>query len=182
MERPKIGDFFVEKRILTVEQKNHVLEYAHQSGKSFGEAGLELGVITRDDMVRVFGPSFEIDFFYLDARYFPAVTKDALSLDEILQHGALPLGFKKKSGFLSQKKAINVGFLDPGRAGNVEAVRELLLRRLADAGVTEVKIFLVLSDQYLDVLRSVYGKDRTYLRGLEPGALDPSLALQLSDA
>lgn len=171
----------MERGILTPEERKHVLEYAHQTGKSFGEAGLELGLITHEEMVRVFGPSFEIDFFYLDSRYFPAATKGALTPEEILRYGALPLGYKKKSGFLSKKKAINVGFLDPGNEAQVGAVRELLLNRLGSEGVTEVKTFLVLSDQYVDVLRDNFGKDRTALRGLDPAALDPVLALYLSE-
>lgn len=181
MERPKIGDFFVEKEILTVEEKNHVLEYAHQAGKSFGEAGLELGLLTREDMISVFGPSFEIDFFYLDSRYFPVATKGALTIEEILRYGALPLGYKNRASFLSKKKAINVGFLDPGNESNVSAVRDILLKRLGKDGVTEVKIFLVLSDQYVDVLRSHFGKDADSLRRLDPAALDPVLALHLSE-
>lgn len=180
MEKKKIGDFFVERKILTPEEKSHVLDYAHHSGKSFGEAGLELGILSRDDMIKVFGPSFEIDFFYLDPKYFPAVTKEALSVNEILRYGALPLGFKRKSGFLSQKKSVNVGFLDPGNEANVGSVRDLLLSRLAKDGVTDIKIFLILSDQYMDVLRNSYGKDRQFLQGCDPAELDPVLQLHLS--
>jgi hypothetical protein len=178
MEKKKIGDFFVERKILTPEEKTHVLDYAHQSGKSFGEAGLELGVLTREDMVKVFGPSFEIDFFYLDPRYFPAATKGALTVEEVIRYGALPLGVKRKSGFLSKKKAINVGFLDPGREETVEAVRSILLKRLENEGVTEIKIFLILSDQYMDVLRTSYGKERSEIERCE---LDPVLALHLGE-
>lgn len=180
MEKKKIGDFFVEKKILTPEEKSHVLDYAHHNGKSFGEAGLELGLLTREDMIHVFGPSFEIDFFYLDPRYFPAATKDALTLQEILRYGALPLGFKRKSGFLSKKKTINVGFLDPGNEETVQAVRAALLGRFGGEGVTDIKIFLLLSDQYMDVLRMSYGKDHSYLQGCDPAALDPVLQLHLS--
>ncbi|MGZ3694536.1 MAG: hypothetical protein ACXWQO_10175 [Bdellovibrionota bacterium] len=180
MERKKIGDFFVEKKILTVEEKNHVLEYAQQHGKSFGEAGLELAMLTREDMIKVFGPSFEIDFFYLDQRYFPVATKDALTMEEILRYGALPLGFKRLSGFLGHKKALNVGFLDPGNEESVSAVRAILLKRLEKEGVTDIKIFLLLSDQYLDVLRTTYGKDRANLLDSSPAQLDAVLAMHLN--
>lgn len=181
MEKKRIGDFFVEKSILTLQEKNHVLEYALQGGKSFGEAGLELGLISREDMIEVFGPNFEIDFFYLDPRYFPAATRSALSPEEILRYGALPLGYKRKSGFLSQKKVINVGFLNPGDTATVEAVKTLLTQRLAKEGVVDIKIFLLLSDQFLDVLRISYGKDRAFLEACPAGTLDPVLQLYLSN-
>jgi hypothetical protein len=180
MERRKIGDFFVERSVLTLEEKNHVLEYAHQSGKSFGEAGLELGLLKREEMIRVFGPSFEIDFFYLDPRYFPVVSRDALSVPEILRYGALPLGFKKVSGFLSRKRVANVGFLDPGNKESVSSVRNILRERLGKDGVSDIKIFLLLADQFMDVLRESYGQHRSQLQGLDPEKLDPVLALSLN--
>jgi hypothetical protein len=180
MEKKKIGDLFVEKKILTPEQKTHVLEYAQQHGKSFGEAGLETGLLTREDMIQVFGPSFEIDFFYLDPKYFPLATKEALTTAEILRYGALPLGFKRLSGFMAKKKQVNVGFLDPGNQESVQAVRAILLKRLEKEGVSDIKIFLLLSDQYLDVLRLSYGQERAALQGQNPEQLDPMLLLNLN--
>ena len=179
MERKKIGDFFVERKILTPEQKDHILDFSRQTGKSFGEAALELEILTRDDMVEVFGPGFEIDFFYLDPRYFPAVTKDTLTIDEILRFGALPLGFKR-SGFLSQKKHVNVGVLNPSDTKAMGELRSILLNRLEKEGVTDIKVFLILSDQYLDVLRMFYATERQQVAARDPNALDEVLRLYLS--
>ncbi len=181
MERRRIGDLFVERGIITPEERTKILEHGQKAGKAFGEAGLELGLITREEMVKVFGPNFEIDFFYLDSKYFPAVAKDILSLDEILRFGALPLGFKKKNSFLSSKKIANVGFLDPGNDDSVNKVRSILLERLSPEGVSDVKIFLLLSDQFLDVLQNIFGKDKAIIKTLDPSALDRVLALHLRD-
>ncbi len=175
MEKRRIGDLFVEKKVISLEDKNRILEHAHLNGKSFGEAGLELGMLKREDMIRVFGPSFEIDFFYLDPEYFPVATVKALSIEEILRYGAMPLGFKKKSGFLSKNKYLNVGFLNPANKAAVQAVESLVIRRLENENVTSVKIFLIIADQFVDVLRSVYGKDDAYIEGQNPADLEPLL-------
>ncbi len=159
MDKKRIGDYFLEKGILSEHDKNHILKIAHQTGKSFGEAGLDLGLIKREDMVKVFGPSFEIDFFYLDAKYFPLVTKHALELPEILRFGTLPLGLKKREGFLSKGKLLNIGFLNPSNQQNVKEVEKIVRQKLHTHQVTDIKIYLILADQFLHIVREVYGLD-----------------------
>ncbi len=159
MDKKRIGDYFLEKGILSEHDKNHILKIAHQTGKSFGEAGLDLGLIKREDMVKVFGPSFEIDFFYLDAKYFPLVTKHALELPEILRFGTLPLGLKKREGFLSKGKLLNIGFLNPSNHQNVKEVEKIVRQKLHAHQVTDIKIYLILADQFLHIVRDVYGLD-----------------------
>jgi hypothetical protein len=158
-------------------RRDEILDLAHKTGQSFGEAGLALGLLSREDMIRVFGPGFEIDFFYLDPRFFPQATAGALTVEEILHFGALPLGFKKKSGFLAKERFLNVGFLDPANKATVSAVEALVAGRLRGENVVGIKIFLLLADQFLNVLREVYGKERSFLQAHDQAALDPALRL-----
>lgn len=159
MDRKRIGDYFIEKGILSEKDKNHVLKVAHQTGKSFGEAALDLGVISREDMVRVFGPSFEIDFFYLDSKYFPLVTKSVLDLEHILKYGTIPLGLKKKEGFLSKGKFLNLGFLNPSNKDNVKEVESIVRQKMTDHFISDIKIYLILADQFIHIVKDIYGLD-----------------------
>jgi hypothetical protein len=157
MERKRIGDYFVEKGILTEKDKHHILSVANQSGKSFGETVLDLGLVTRKDMVKVFGPNFEIDFFYLDSKYFPMITKSVLEIEQMLKYGCMPLGLKKKEGFLSRSKSLNLGFLNPSNRNSVNEIEKIALKKLASHHVSDTKIYLILADQFIEVIREVYG-------------------------
>ena len=109
----RIGEFLVSKKILTPQQVDRILEYSKMRGLRFGEAGLELGYLSREAFIQVFGPNFEVDFFHLNPNYFPELTKDLIPLEMVLRYGVLPLGFKSEFGFFRRRKHVNLGFLSP---------------------------------------------------------------------
>lgn len=174
----KIGQFLVEKGVLHPEQVQEVLSYSGRTGMRFGEAALELKLLTREQLVDVFGPGFQTAFFHLDTDYFPAQTRDLITLSEALQYGVLPLGYKTEAHLLKRHKVLNLGFLDPSKTEQVKKVESLVLPRAAKE-TQGIKIFLVLADQFLTVLRDHYGLSDGALQSVPSDALDPILCMEL---
>src|ERR1700751_1048512 len=137
----RIGDFLVEKKVLTPAQVEQVLEYGRRENLRFGEAGMKLGLLTEDAMVRVFGKNYRVDFFHLDGKFFPRQTSPIIPLDTILQFGVLPLGFKNEYGLFKSGRILNLGMLDPGRKDALQAA-ETEARKHTESNRT--KVFLVL--------------------------------------
>ena len=186
--RKRIGDFLLEKGVVTETQILEILKHSHKTGMRFGDAGLDLGIITREKMVEVFGPSFAVDFFHVEPEYFPKVTQDLLSHDLMLRYGALPLGFKTEHKFFRAKRMLNIGMLDPSRGDAPEKALEKLqataaekLERQGAGAIHGTKMFLILADQFLVILREVYGLDEAALRRLDPKDLDPTLTMFLEN-
>jgi hypothetical protein len=79
----------------------------------------------------------------------------------MLKLGVLALGLKKSFGLFRQGKYLNIGLLDPSNLNNLKEIEAIALERLKKENVLGIKVFLVLSDQFLDVLREVYGKEES---------------------
>jgi hypothetical protein len=134
---------------------------------------MELGFVTQDRMVEIFGPNHAVDFFHLQPEYFPQHSRDALDLATILKWGVLPLGFKAERKFFSTKRILNLGALDPSRPG---------LREACTAACTQahgVRPYLVLGDQFVAILMKVYGLTPARLAALKESETDPTLQLFL---
>jgi hypothetical protein len=170
--RKRIGTLFVEKGLLNESDTDRIAEYAERSGRRFGDAAQELGLVKREDLVALFGKS-DADFFYLDSRYFPETTKNLLSPDEILRFGALPLGSKKSTKLFRSGTIVNVGMLDPSDTSAIKAMEAIFRSRGNALGI---KVFLILADQFLDALDRVYGQKEEDFQG-KP--LQETLALYL---
>src|SRR5579883_2363825 len=115
MSVKRIGEFLVEKKVLKPAEVEQILEYGRRENLRFGEAGVKLGLLTEDALVRVFGKNYRVDFFHLDGKFFPRQTSGILSLETILRYGVLPLGFKNEYGIFKRGRILNLGMLDPGR-------------------------------------------------------------------
>jgi hypothetical protein len=177
--RKRIGEFLVEKGVLTPGQVNQILKYGQDNGLRFGEAGQELGILTREQLISVFGPSFAIDFFHLDSKYYPEVTRDLFAPEMLVRLGMLPLGFKTEKKLFRTQKVLNLGLLDPSRRDAVDEAMRAAVTKLGDGQVQGVKVFLVLADQFLSVLSRVYGMDDAELRGRDASQVDGTLAMFL---
>jgi hypothetical protein len=171
--RKRIGDFLLDKGAITRNQVEEILKYSEKTGLRFGEAALELGFVTRERLVEIFGPHHEVDFFHLQPEYFPLHTRDALSLDIILKWGVLPLGFKAERKLFSTRRILNLGALDPKRPG----LREACIAACPEAH--GVRPYLVLGDQFVAILTQVYGVSPERLAGLREAEADPTLQLFL---
>ena len=174
-----IGSFLVEKGLITESQIPLILKYAEDHHLRFGEAAAELKLFPIEKLIALFGPNYKHDFFNLDSTYFPVATKDALSVDHVLRDGALLLGFKTEYKFFKKKKILNVGLLDPSNAQSLARVIQTVQGRLGADSFDKTKVFLILADQYLDVLQKVYGMDDQKIRAVGASALNETLAMYL---
>lgn len=153
--RKRIGEFLVEKKVLTPAQVEEILQYAKSKNLRFGDAGLELGILTEEKLVAVFGKSHKTDFFHIEAKYFPKQTKDVIPLPLLLKNGVLPLGSKIERKIFRSRKLLNLGLLDPSESSKIDEVWSYL--KTSRQEFDGVKAYLILADQMLDVLEEVYG-------------------------
>lgn len=175
--RKRIGEFLIEKEIITQGQVDQILRHGEKTGMRFGDAGMDLGIIRREDLIEVFGPSYAVDFFHLEARYFPKVTQELLTGEDVARLGAVPLGFKTERKLFRTRKVLNIGLLDPERKDAVDELIQRAGERLGAGQVQGTKVFLVLADQLLEVIAQVYGKSETDLRRMDLAKVDPTLAM-----
>lgn len=169
----RIGEFLVERKVLTPLDVEKILEYGKRENLRFGEAGLQLGLLREDALVRVFGKNYRVDFFHLDGRFFPRKTSRLIDIDTIIRYGVLPLGHKT-TGLFGMKKTLNLGLLDPGRTDALAAA-EKAARANEDSSKT--RVFLVLADQFLEVLQTVYGVSLDQIAARPASEIDPTLAM-----
>ena len=155
--RQRIGDVLIERKLLIASQVEDVLSHSRQTGLRFGEAAVSLGLITQADLVASFGPSFGADYFYLNPEHFPKTTQALYAVPFMLKHGVLALGVKTEHTFLSQKLFLNVGLLDPSNHKGLIEVETIARAKYGSQKFGGLKVYQILADQFLDVLRAVYG-------------------------
>ena len=63
MPQKRIGEFLVDRKVLTPSEVDRILEYGRREGLRFGEAGAQLDLLTEEKMVRVFGKHFRVNSF-----------------------------------------------------------------------------------------------------------------------
>lgn len=175
----RIGEYLVERGLLTTSQVQDILDYSRQKGLRFGDAGLEMGVLTRQGLIKLFGKNYATDFFHVEAAYFPQTTREVFAVDVMLRLGALPLGMKRQGGLFGTKRLLNVGLLDPSDRAAVAEVERLTLSGGGATTFDGVKVYLILADQFLEVLCSAYGLAESEIRKREAAAVSGTLALYL---
>jgi hypothetical protein len=176
--RKRIGEYLVERGILLPDQVEQILAFGRTSGLRFGEAGMELGLLNRQAMIDAFGKSYLIDFFHLDSRYFPQVTRDLLPVEAIVRFGALPLGYKTVPGLFRSRKLLNLGLLDPARQDVVDAVTEVV-RPVVGEALAGVKTYLVLASDFVPLVDKVFALSPAALAELPSEKVDPTLKMFL---
>jgi hypothetical protein len=172
----RIGEFLIERKLLTPSQRSEILAYSREHGLRFGDAALELGLLKRSELIQLFGPSFRTNFFYLDPLRFPVQTADLLTAEEIAEWGVLPLGSKTGWGFFRSRRQVNLGCVDPRETSLHEKAMTRILERAHARSFSiqrDPKIYLVLADQVLKVLKQVYGLSIETLR--DSGRIHPLL-------
>jgi hypothetical protein len=178
----RIGEFLVTKKILTPQQVDRILEYSQMRGLRFGEAGLELGLLSREAFIQVFGPTFDVDFFHLNSAYFPEMTQNLIPPEMIVKYGVLPLGFKNETRFLRSRRMLNVGFLSPYRTQFISDVESFVLSHKGEFAFEGIKVYLILADQFLRVLKKVYSISEQEIRSRSPEAVDPTLLMFIDES
>lgn len=170
-QRKKIGDVMLERGLIRREWVQEILDFAKLEGVRFGEAAVSLGYLTEEELrVILLQPYKNETFFHLEPQYFPAITKDVLTREQILKFGALPLGYKTEMSWFRPVKRLNLGMLNPAKD---RVVSEQI------PNVKSFKIFQVLPDQFLTTLEQHYGVKRADLMNQGPEKLDENLTLYL---
>ena len=170
----RIGEFLVDKKVLTPPQVEQVLDYGRRNKLRFGEAAIEMGLLSEAKLISVFGKNYRVDFFHLDARYFPKRTADIVGIDTILKYGVLPLGFKAEYSLFSKGTILNLGLLDPGDKQAIQAAENEARKSFQ---FTRTKVFLILADQFLDVVQSTYGLSAVEIAQRSEEDVDRTLSL-----
>lgn len=176
--RLRIGEYLVDRGILTSGQVEQILKHGQKTGLRFGEAGMDLGVLSRDSLIKAFGRNYHIDFFHVHPNFFPEVTRGLLNKETVMKYGALPLGLKQVPGLFRSRKLLNLGLLDPSRQDAIEAASELARPSVGET-FAGVKTYLVLAHDFVPVLEKVYGVPSESLAAMPPHALDPTLKMFL---
>jgi hypothetical protein len=170
----KIGEFLLDLGVLTEKQVGEILRYAKGTGMRFGEAAVRLGFLRNETPIKAFGSSFSVDFFHLKSEYFPQTTRDFLPPEMVMRLGALPLGMKTVSKFFREKKYINIGILDPTRKAAIAEI-ETLAREKLGSDYGGMHVYLVLADQFVEILDSVYRVSEADLRSRPADQTDTTL-------
>ncbi|HUP58310.1 MAG TPA: hypothetical protein VM598_12710 [Bdellovibrionota bacterium] len=178
MQQERIGDFLREKGVITEEEIGLILSYSKQTGLKFCQAGLEMKVLTQDKLVKAFAPGFKGDFFNVSALHLPKNSIDLLSVEDVILHGAIPLGCRKETRILgpSRRKVLNLGLLDPAKHGVVvDAIYSRGEWKRRRKPFHSTNVYLVLVDQFLEVLDKVYGVKEEQIRKMDPTLVEPTL-------
>jgi hypothetical protein len=177
--RKRIGEFLLEKELISQIQVEEILRHAQEKGLRFGDAALDLGFLSREKLIEVFGPSFAVDYFHVEPQYLPKITQDLFPVELMIRHGALALGYKTEHVFFRKQKMLNIGLLDPSRAETVQELLRVANEKLGQEPAQGVKVFLLLAAQFVQVLDAVYGTGEAKLRGHDLSEMDNTLALYL---
>lgn len=175
--KKRIGDFLVQKNILTESQVEQILNYSVQTGLRFGEAAQELGFLNPETLEKVFGPNHRADFYYLETEHFQSEWIPLLSKDLVIRLGALPLGFTEGQSLFKKKKVLNLGFLNPMDSTKVQAAEAALRAHAVE--FDKVKPFLILVEPFIEILGERYGVSETELQSMDPASVDENIQLYL---
>jgi len=189
--KKQIGHFLIEKGLVNQDQVIQIRKHSQETNMKFGEAAIDLGILTADQLKALFGENYLIDFFYLDEFNFPPVTKSFFSNAEILKYGVLALGYKSGVKDKKEIKFLNIGFLSPDDQPMIKEVLQLVKERLpkepkgsADPDTDEhhgqifvkaVDVYLLLPDQFVDVLTRTYKLKPADLKKLPKEKIDSRL-------
>ncbi|MEK6579524.1 MAG: hypothetical protein AABZ55_09895 [Bdellovibrionota bacterium] len=72
-----------------------------------------------------------------------------------------------------------MGLLNPSNPQNLSHVIQAAQAKLGADAFDQTKVFLILADQFLDVLHNVYGMDVKQIRSLNQQNLNETLAMYL---
>lgn len=176
--KKRIGEFLIQKGILTEAQVEEALNYSVQTGLRFGEAAEQLGFLDQSTLEKTFGQSYKTDFYYIDTGVFPTETKDLFTVDEMIEHGVVALGISAgQTLFKKNKRTLNLGYLNPQNPARTAAVEALI--RSKGVPFDSFKSYLVLVEQFVEVLGTVYNVDESFIAKREPAKIEECLQLYL---
>ena len=90
-QRKKLGHLLVEWKVLQPNDLSDALDYAQANGKRIGEALVELGRCTEDDVAKALAAQFDMEYVDLDAGLIAPGAMELLPEDLVRRHNVLPL-------------------------------------------------------------------------------------------
>jgi hypothetical protein len=175
----RIGEYLVSKKLLTTRQVEVILDYSREHKIRFGEAGMELGFLSRESFINLYTPASDSDLFQVVPKFFPIATRNLIERDALLKYGVLPLGFKTRWNlFRGSHQVLNLGFLSPRKKDRVGKVQQIIE---SIHGIKDFNVFIILADQYISVLGQVYLITPEMISEIPESALDPTLKFYLED-
>ena len=153
----RIAAQLVTLGLLTAEEVALIKQHSKSTGLRFAEAAINLGFFRDSAMLSSPESTSRINVFHLNPDFYPEETKHLLSIDDILRFGVLPLGFKTSSGLFRKRRDLNLGILDPTQKHVPMEIEKKVREKFPD--LTGVRCYLVLVEQFLSVLHSVYKQD-----------------------
>ncbi|MDD4891769.1 MAG: ATPase, T2SS/T4P/T4SS family [Phycisphaerae bacterium] len=90
-QRKKLGQLLVEWKVLQPNDLNDAVDYAQTNGKRIGEALVELGRCTEDDVAKALAAQFDMEYVDLEAGLIAPGAMDLLPEDLVRRHNVLPL-------------------------------------------------------------------------------------------
>ncbi len=174
--RMRIGEYLVAKGALTSRQVDEILAHSRATGKRFGDAGLELRILTEESMKKALGKSFRVDFFHVDPAYLSTEGQDLYTREQIVKFGMLPLGFRVEHKFFRSRRMLSVGFLDPARLDALDQADALARRKLGQAGIHGIRPWLIMPEHFWSTAEHLHRLTPEWVLSLSPKGLDPTLA------
>jgi len=90
-QRKKLGQILVEWQVVQPNDLSDALDYAQANGKRIGEALVELGRCTEDDVAKALAAQFDMEYVDLDAGVIAPGAMDLLPEELIRRHLVLPM-------------------------------------------------------------------------------------------
>ena len=90
-QRKKLGQLLVEWKVIQPNDVGDGMDYAQANGKRIGEALVELGKCTEDDVAKALAAQFDMEYVDLEAGLIAPGAMDLLPEDLVRRHNVLPL-------------------------------------------------------------------------------------------
>lgn len=154
MHRKRIGDYLVEKGLIDPESIQPILKYCEEKKMKFGEAAIELGLLSQDDLKIALSYPYKKELLIrLDVHFFPVETRSLLSTKEVIEWGILPLGFKHKRGLFRTKKILNIVCVGSEKQ---EERKKFIDQKLKELNLEEVQYFFALPHEFSSIVQRYY--------------------------
>lgn len=117
--RKRIGEYLVEKKLVSSEDIQLALEHQERWGSRLGEALISLGRVDEDQMYQWLARFLRLPYFRLDELKQDDLSKKMtklLSEEEVMKHRVVPVQISEQGGkqrfVIATSEPLNFGFLD----------------------------------------------------------------------
>ncbi|MBI3039211.1 hypothetical protein HYY75_09220, partial [bacterium] len=91
IEKKRLGDILIDCNLITLDQLKQALSYQKEKGLRVGQALLELGLVTEDDIIWALGNQLNISFVHLNPGIVDLSVVKLVTPEFSLEHRLIPL-------------------------------------------------------------------------------------------